>query len=62
MRTVERRAQHLPSDAQVSDVTPFPNRMLIAEPARPFFNRARNAECLLLADFVAKVVGGSAEQ
>ena len=23
--------------------------MLIAEPARPFFNRARNAECLLLA-------------
>jgi hypothetical protein len=25
--------------------------MLIAEPARPFFNRARNAECLLLALF-----------
>jgi hypothetical protein len=23
--------------------------MLIAEPARSFFNRARNAECLLLA-------------
>jgi hypothetical protein len=23
--------------------------MLIPEPARPFFNRARNAECLLLA-------------
>jgi hypothetical protein len=25
------------------------SRMLIAEAARPFFNRARNAECLVLA-------------
>jgi hypothetical protein len=31
--------------------------MLIAEAARPFFNRARNAECLVLADFVEKLVG-----